>query len=97
MKLTKEQARQLRALSRMKDEDIDLSDMPEKLDWSKAVRGKFYRPGKKTLTLQIDVEVYEWIEKQGKGCETRINQYLREAMLRTKKTAGAALKRKRAS
>jgi hypothetical protein len=26
------------------DEKIDLSDIPEVLDWSKAVRGKFYRP-----------------------------------------------------
>ena len=28
----------------MKDEDIDFSDIPEILDWTGAVRGKFYRP-----------------------------------------------------
>jgi len=27
----------------MKDEDIDLSDIPAIIDWSRAVRGKFYR------------------------------------------------------
>jgi hypothetical protein len=26
------------------NEEIDLSDIPEITDWSKAVRGKFYRP-----------------------------------------------------
>ncbi|MBI2818399.1 MAG: hypothetical protein HYX73_00330 [Acidobacteria bacterium] len=35
---------QLQALKRMKDEDIDLSDISEITDWSKAVVGKFYRP-----------------------------------------------------
>lgn len=30
----------------MKDEDIDLSDIPEITGWSNAVRGKFYRPVK---------------------------------------------------
>ena len=34
MKLTKNQAKQIRALKRMKDEDIDFSDIPEKTDWS---------------------------------------------------------------
>ena len=43
MKLTKNQAKQIRALKRMKDEDIDFTDIPEKLNWSNAVVGKFYR------------------------------------------------------
>ena len=36
--------RQIAALKRMKDENIDLSDIPETADWSKVVVGKFYRP-----------------------------------------------------
>ena len=35
---------QIERLRRMKDEDIDLSDIPEITDWSTAVVGKFYRP-----------------------------------------------------
>jgi hypothetical protein len=31
-------------LASLPDEKIDLSDIPEIRDWSKAVRGKFYRP-----------------------------------------------------
>ena len=80
MKLTKKQAKQLRALARMKDEDIDFSDIPEKTDWSKAVVGKFYWPIKKSLTIRIDADVLAWVKRQGKGYQTRINNYLRRAM-----------------
>lgn len=52
MKLTKNQAKQIRAVKRMKDEDIDLSDIPEKTDWSGAVVEKFYRPNKKLVTVR---------------------------------------------
>ncbi len=31
----------------MHDEDIDYSDIPEQLDWTGAVRGKFYRPNER--------------------------------------------------
>jgi len=95
MKMTKEQARQIRALKRMKDEDIDLSDMPEKLDWSNAIRGKFYRPVKKSLTIRIDADVLAWIKSGGKGYQTRINYHLREAMLKSRKKASAAAVRKK--
>lgn len=85
MKLTKNQAKQIRALQRMKDEDIDFSDIPEKTDWSNAVVGKFYRPIKKSLTIRVDVDVLAWVKSSGKGYQTRINTYLREAMDKRKK------------
>jgi uncharacterized protein (DUF4415 family) len=97
MKLTKSQVKELRALSRMKDEDIDLSDIPEKLDWSNAVVGKFYRPVKKSLTIRIDADVLAWVKSQGKGYQTRINSYLREAMNKAKKQPGSAGARKKRS
>ncbi|MEO5332553.1 MAG: hypothetical protein H7839_11060 [Magnetococcus sp. YQC-5] len=39
--LTHEQKAQLQTIKNMPDEQIDLSDMPEKLDWSQARRGLF--------------------------------------------------------
>ncbi len=48
----KNQAKQIRALKRMKDEDIDFSDIPEMTDWSGIVVGKFYRPIKKLVTVR---------------------------------------------
>jgi uncharacterized protein (DUF4415 family) len=56
-KLTKTQAKDIANLQRMKNEDIDLSDIPEITDWSGAVRGKFYRPVKQSLTIRLDADV----------------------------------------
>ena len=55
--LTKEQKRDITAIRAMKIEDINLSDMPEVLDWSRAEIGKFYRPPKTSGTvLRPEVE-----------------------------------------
>jgi hypothetical protein len=43
-RLTKEQKREIAAIAAKKDEDIDLSEMPQVIDWSGAEVGKFYRP-----------------------------------------------------
>lgn len=69
-------------LATMPDETIDLGDMPEKLDWSAAERGRFYRPVKQQLTLRLDADVVHWFKThaQGGGYQTRINQALRDYM-----------------
>ena len=79
-KLTKEQKRDIAAIAAKRDEDIDLSDMPEVLDWSKAEIGKFYRPPKKPVTMRLDTDVLKWLKGFGKGYQTRVNLLLRHAM-----------------
>jgi len=79
-KLTPAQAKEIHALERMKDKDIDFSDIPELSDWSKAVVGKFYRPIKRSLTIRVDADVLAWLRAQGKGYQTRINGLLRDEM-----------------
>jgi uncharacterized protein (DUF4415 family) len=79
-KLSKKQAKELAELSALPDEKIDLSDLPEVLDWSGAVVGKYYRPIKKSLTIRLDADVLAWLKAQGRGYQTRINKMLREAM-----------------
>lgn len=64
----------------MRHEDIDLSDMPEVVDWSKAEVGKFYRPPKRSVTMRLDADVLEWLKGYGKGYQTRANLLLRHAM-----------------
>lgn len=41
--LGKKQRKDIVALAAMKDSEIDLTDMPEVLDWSGAEIGKYYR------------------------------------------------------
>jgi uncharacterized protein (DUF4415 family) len=79
-KLTKEQKRDIAAIAAMKDEDIDFSDIPLVLDWSKAEIGKFYRPPKRSVTMRLDGDVIDWLKGYGKGYQTRVNLLLRHAM-----------------
>jgi uncharacterized protein (DUF4415 family) len=79
-KTNRARASEIRALRRMKDREIDTTDIPPVLDWSKAVVGKFYRPIKKPLTIRLDADVLAWLKGQGKGYQTRINALLRSAM-----------------
>jgi uncharacterized protein (DUF4415 family) len=97
MKLTKSQVKELEALKRMKDEDIDFSDIPELRGPRNFIVGKFYRPKKQSLTIRIDADVLTWVKSQGKGYQTRINGYLREAMNNARKQPTAAGARKKRS
>jgi uncharacterized protein (DUF4415 family) len=80
------QAREIRALKRMREQDIDTTDIPAALDWSKAAVGKFYRPIKKPLIIRLDADVLAWLKGQGHGYQTRINAILRSAVERATST-----------
>jgi uncharacterized protein (DUF4415 family) len=79
-KVAKSRELEIRALKRMKDSEIDLTDIPEIRDWSKAMIGRFYRPIKKSLTIRLDADLLAWLKTDGKGYQTRINGILRDAM-----------------
>ena len=88
-KVSKKQAKELAALAALPDDKIDLTDVPEVLDWSRGVVGKFYRPIKKPLTIRLDADVLAWLKNQGRGYQTRINRLLRAAMEGRKRRRGA--------
>ncbi len=79
-KISRKQAKELAALARMPDEQIDLSDAQEVRNWRNAVVGKFYRPIKTPVTIRVDADVLAWLKRQGCGYQTGINKLLREAM-----------------
>jgi len=79
-RIDKQRASEIRALERLKDSEIDTTDIPRIADWSKAVVGKFYRPIKKPLTIRLDADVLAWLKRNGRGYQTRINALLRSAM-----------------
>ena len=65
------------------DDKLDLSDIPEVADWSNAVRqNQFYRPVKQQTSIRLDADVLAWFKAQGKGYQTRMNEILRDAMLK---------------
>ncbi|MCY3700170.1 MAG: BrnA antitoxin family protein [Gemmatimonadota bacterium] len=67
----------LKRIDRMRDDDIDYSDIPE-------VNAAFFEtarvvvpPGKKQVTVRLDSDVLTWLKSQGRGYQTRINAILR--------------------
>lgn len=81
--LTAKQKRELAALAALPDSQIDTSDIPElpRSVWRDAVRGRFYRPVKRAVSMRLDADVVAWLKKSGKGYQTRANHILRQRML----------------
>lgn len=78
---------ELKALAAMPDSEIDTAEMPPIADWSRAVRGPFYRPIKRPLSLRVDADIVDWFQRQGQGYQTRMNLALREYVERRRKRA----------
>jgi uncharacterized protein (DUF4415 family) len=70
----------LARIDRMKDAEIDYSDIPplEKSFFTKATEA--WPPTKQQLTIRLDVDVLKWLKAHGRGYQTRINRILRVAM-----------------
>jgi len=68
----------------MKDEDIDLSELPELSPekFAKAVVRKGLKPlaNKTQITLRVDTDVLNWFKAQGQGYQTNINALLKAYM-----------------
>jgi uncharacterized protein (DUF4415 family) len=81
--LTRKQTAELAALAKVRDDQIDYSDIPptSMAFWDKAVRGGLYRPVKRQMSVRIDADVLAWLKSQGKGYHGRLNQILRSAMV----------------
>lgn len=81
---TRKSRTNLKRLDAMKDEDIDLSDIPEVTPemFARGILRRGLKPviRKKQLTLRVDGDVVEWYQKQGPGYQTRINSLLRAYM-----------------
>lgn len=84
---------ELARLNAISDNDIDYSDIPPLSDddIARAVKGsevfKFmnnnnYKPIKQQITLRLDKDVLEWLKKDGKGYQTKINDILRNMMMK---------------
>ena len=66
-------------LDKMKDENIDYSDIPA-LDDDFFKNAEVRTPAKQSVTIRIDTDVLAWFKEQGKGYQSRINKLLRVYM-----------------
>ncbi|MGA9566078.1 MAG: BrnA antitoxin family protein [Candidatus Korobacteraceae bacterium] len=81
--LAPKQKRELAVIAALPDNEIDTSDIPELPPnaWKEAIRGRFYRPVKQSVSLRLDADIVAWLKKPGKGYQTRANRILRQRML----------------
>jgi uncharacterized protein (DUF4415 family) len=70
----------LARLDRMKDSDIDYSDIPPLGDEFFKKATVAWPPAKQQLTIRLDADVLLWLKTNGRGYQTRINHILRTAM-----------------
>src|ERR1700692_79829 len=79
--LGKREIRQIEALGRRPESEIDFSDIPEITPemWWHATRGNPYLRKKEQLTVRLDADVLAWLKGLGKGYQTKLNALLREA------------------
>ena len=70
----------LARLDRMRDAEIEYSEIPplDKSFLKKATTA--WPPVKKQLTIRLDADVLDWIKGHGRGYQTRINRILRVVM-----------------
>ena len=79
-KVTKRQRKEIEKLAKRPEHEIDTSEIAEIVDFTGAVRGRFYRPIKKQITLRLDADLLAWFRSFGDKYQTRINAALREYM-----------------
>jgi uncharacterized protein (DUF4415 family) len=70
----------LARLDRMRDSDIDYSDIPPLGDEFFKKATVAWPPKKQQLTIRLDADVLEWLKGHGRGYQTRINRILRVVM-----------------
>lgn len=86
--LTAKERKHLEGLATKRDDQIDVSDIPELTDEQLAEMKPFgfYRPIKQQITARVDADVLAWLKSQGKGYQSRINAILRREMLEQRQT-----------
>lgn len=95
--ITEDLKKELKAVADIDDADIDTSDIPEWTDEEYARSAELtalYKPRKQQITARIDADVLKWLKGGGRRYQTRLNEILREAMLRDyrKKARGTTRK-----
>jgi uncharacterized protein (DUF4415 family) len=70
----------LARVDRIKDADIDYSDIPPLGNEFFTKATEAWPPAKQQLTIRLDEDVLKWLKANGRGYQTRINRILRAAM-----------------
>lgn len=80
-RLTDDQTAQLLALEGREPDTQDIPEAPAE-NWQHGQRGAgaFWKIRKEAISLRLDMDVLDWLRRQGPGYQTTINRILREHM-----------------
>ena len=70
----------LAKIDRLKDADIDYSDIPPLSKAFFTTATEAWPPTKQQVTVRLDADVLTWLKAHGRGYQTRMNRILRAAM-----------------
>lgn len=83
---TEDQRKQIKALDKLRDSDIDLSDIPDQSEKRGWVRGAMYRPIMRAISIRLpepDIALARRLaDKKGVPYQTYIKQLLHDALNR---------------
>lgn len=94
-RMTADLLKEISALNKMSDDEIDTSDIPERLDWSNAQVGKFYKPIKTQISLRVDADILNWFKEQSNQYSSLMNQALRTYVIASESASKPTRKRKK--
>lgn len=68
-KRTEDRRKAMAKLNALPLDQIDTRDIPELADeqWTRAGRGRFYRPLKQQITTRLDADVLAWLKAGGRA------------------------------
>lgn len=81
--LTEQDKKKLKDLADKPDSEIDYSDIPPLPEdfFERGKVGVFYKPIKRSVTMELDADVLDWLRSGSADYQTRANQILRAAMI----------------
>ncbi len=84
-KISGKQRVMIEKLATLPDQKIDLTDIPERTNWTDARVAQFYRPKKQSVTMRLDADVIDWFKTHSEKYQSQMNQVLRDFMLEQRK------------
>ena len=89
MSTSKVSKKRLAEIEAIPDEAIDLSDIPQVDENFWAIAKVVLPSPKKSISIRIDQETYDWFKEQGTGYQSKINAILKSYIQATQKKASA--------
>ena len=84
-KITAKRIKEIKAFKTTDFSDTPILSKKQLQQFTPSHLAGMYKPLKKQIHVRLDMDIIEWLKKDGAGYQTRLNSILRKAMLSSKK------------